>query len=486
LAALVTGAVPLLCFPEPALWWLAWVSLVPLLALVAAAATPRAAAWRTWLAGVGFAFGVAHWSVAKVGPALLLFAAALGAAWIPWGLAVHRLLNGRRDARRVLAACVVLAAIWVVIEFARSWEHFGGPGALLGTTQWNSPPTLALASLGGVWLVSFVLVAANVAVLFAVRPAAPLGVRLVAAGIVLTLASIGPVWHLLRDSSASRRLRVALVQPGQPSGSERRLDVGAAITRRLADVNVGLVVWGESSITVDLEARGDVLAALTRLSRDVDAPLLVNVDARRRGGRIVKSAVLLTAEGIVGHYEKMRLVLFGEYIPARRALGWLADVTGAAKEDRVRGGRLVALTADGVRVGPLISFEVFFPDMARNLARGGASVLAVQSMTSSFQDSWAPEQAASVSAARAVETDRPVVYSTMSGVSAAFDGRGRRLGWLSTARRGALVVDVPLSSGTTPYVRLGHWVPAAALVIVALAVARAWRRSAASTAPERL
>lgn len=467
----------MLAFPRPALWWLAWFCLVPMLGVVAVAPTPKDAAIRTLGAGMGFSIGVAHWSVTKVGPFLLVFAAALGVAWVPWGLAAHRLLRGSLGAWRVAPVCIVLASGWVVIEFLRSWEHFGGPGALLGTTQWNRASTLALASLGGVWLVSFVVVAVNVALVTALTRHATSGARVVGLAIAAALVIAGPALHAVRERPVSRYARVALVQPGQGADARDRLARGLEATRRLDGQPVDLVVWGESSVKFDLTTRRDVLASFERAAADVGAPLLVNVDARGRDGKIRKSAVLVTEDGVRGRYDKMRLVLFGEYVPLRGVLGWVARITGAADEDRRRGDRLEVLEAGNTRIGALISFEVFFPDMARNLAAEHAALVAVQSMTSSFPGHWAAAQAASMSAVRAVETNRSVVYSTMSGVSTAFDGRGRRLGWLSTTERGVLLVRAPITTGRTPYVRFGHWVPAAALLVLLAAVGE-WARRA--------
>ncbi|MCL2535776.1 MAG: hypothetical protein FWE39_16585, partial [Nocardiaceae bacterium] len=62
-AAAAAGALPLLAMPEPNLGLLAWVSLVPVLLLLRAAATAREAGLRGWLAGVGFLAGTHYWLV---------------------------------------------------------------------------------------------------------------------------------------------------------------------------------------------------------------------------------------------------------------------------------------------------------------------------------------------------------------------------------------------------------------------------------------
>jgi apolipoprotein N-acyltransferase len=213
----------------------------------------------------------------------------------------------------------------------------------------------------------------------------------------------------------------------------------------------------------------------------VGADLLVNVDARTPNGGISKSAVLVGEHGSLGSYQKLRLVPFGEYVPLRPLFGWITRYSKAAAEDRRRGTGPVLLHAGSPHIGPLISYEATFSDLARREAQLGAELLVYQSSTSSFQGSWAQPQLASQPAVRAVEVGRPAVHVGLSGDSSAFDSHGRRLAWCPSGFRGAIVVSVPLGSTVTPYQRLGDWVPVTAIVILSGAVGVAlfrWHRFA--------
>ena len=241
------------------------------------------------------------------------------------------------------------------------------------------------------------------------------------------------------------------------SRSATRQAASETLTEALAGQQINLVVWGESSVGVDLASHPDTVARLVELRRQVGADLLVNVDARAADGGIYKSSVLIGPAGVRGSYAKTRLVPFGEYVPLRSLLGWATRNTKAAGEDRRRGDGPVVLHTESLTVGPLISFETTFSDLPRRLVRLGADLLAYQSSTSSYQGSWAQPQLASMAAVHAVEVGHPAVHAGLSGVSSAFDARGRKLGWLPDADRGVLVVDVPLDSRTTFYNRLGDW-----------------------------
>jgi apolipoprotein N-acyltransferase len=238
-----------------------------------------------------------------------------------------------------------------------------------------------------------------------------------------------------------------------------------------------LVVWGESSVGVDLASHPEVMADLADLSRRVGADLLVNVDAPAATGEIYKSSVLIGPNGSLGAYRKVRLVPFGEYVPLRPLLGWISRYTKAAVQDRGRGSGPVVLHAGSLAIGPLISFEATFSDLPRREVHLGAQLLAYQSSTSSFQGSWAQPQLASQVAVHAVEVGRPAVHAGLSGNSAAFDARGRELAWRPSTYRGVIVVSVPLGSQTTVYQRLGDWVPALALAVLGAAIMVATVRS---------
>ncbi len=414
-----------------------------------------------------------YWLWPSTGPPLLVLAAGLGALWLPFGWAAHRLLSGDVTAARGVSAVAVLPSLWVLAEAVRSWDRLGGPWAVLGASQWNQPATLAPAAVGGVWLVSFLLVAVNTAVVAALvrRSAAP-------AVLAVVLLAVGPAWFWWGPTPTSGpTVRIALVQPGDIAESTARQAASEALTSELPGQPLALVVWGESSVGVDLAARPDVTARLAALSRRVGADLLVNVDARGASGGIYKSSVLVGPDGVQGSYAKTRLVPFGEYVPLRPLIGWATSNTQAAGEDRRRGQGPVVLRTDVVAIGPLISFETMFSDLARAAVRRGAELLVYQSSTSSYQGSWAQPQLAAMPAVHAVETGRPAVHAALSGVSSAFDARGRQLAWMPAAEWGVTVVDVPLDARTTLYQRWGGWTIVAALVVVTAWCAQSIRRS---------
>jgi apolipoprotein N-acyltransferase len=489
-AALVSGALPLLAFPSPNLEFIAWFGLVPGMLAIRAAPDWREAAVRGWWFGTGYLLAALYWLAPEIGPGLLLVAAVVGVLWTGMAIALWRLLHPPVTVARALAALVVVPSYWLVIEWIRSWQALGGPWNVLGVSQWQHPVVLALAAVGGVWLVSFVLVAANTAIAIVIVSGRA-GLRVLGAAATAVVIAAGPVAFALTPAApVTRQVTVALVQPGLQSSQKEGYLPSVNLTSALARAGTtragtsqagrpGLIVWGESSVS---HLTPPLLVRVRALSAAAGAEILVNQDSYPRG-RHTKVAVMVGPGGITGEYTKTRLVPFGEYIPFRQALSWLTSISRAAAVNMTPGTGAHTLTAamPGGRpltVGVLICFESAFPDMARVDADHGAQVIVYQTSDSTFQDTWALAQHASLGALRAAETGRPVVQAALTGDSAAFDPRGRLLSWEGPSWSGIDLVHLglPPAGSRTPYDRLGDYVPWAAVGIAAIAAAVALLR----------
>jgi apolipoprotein N-acyltransferase len=475
-AALACGGAAGLAFPEANAWWLMPIALAGAIALAASAGSVRSAAMRAWFSGAGYFLVAAHWLVPNVGLGLVAIAGLLALTWLPWGAVAFYALRGSLSPGRIAIATLAIPAAFVVGEYVRSWEYLGGPWALAGASLWRTRAIIGLAALGGVWLLSFIVVATSAALSAALMPKGAALLRIGAVLAAVAMIAFGAIAAVLAPGvERAGSVSMAGVQPGPDLGAEERLEVALTATEGLAPSD--LVVWGESSVGFDLRVP-DVLGPIEAASAVASAPILTNFDARAGSGGIYKSSILVDQTGVIGRYDKLRLVPFGEYIPVRPLLGWLGSISEAADEDRRRGKEPTLLSAGGVMVGPLVCFESTFPDMTRRLVDLGAHLIVIQSATSSFQESWAPEQHASLAAIRAVESGRSVVHATLTGVSAAFDAEGHELLWAPTHRRGTYHVEAPISDTITPYVRFGDWVPAACLGgLLIWAAMRPWREA---------
>ena len=513
--AFLAGGVPaVLVFPGPSLSYLAWFALVPGMMLFTRAATTKEALARGWWFGAGYLIAILQWMTPEIGPGVVLIGAVFGCMWAPFSIAVNRLLRPPASAPGALAALIVVPSCWLIPEWIRSYQGLGGPWGLYGASQWQHPAILALAAVGGTWLVSVALLLANTGLLLvlgALRPALLTGtptattaagrrVALGALGVAAFAAAAGSgplAFALTAPFPAVRSVTIALVQPGAVRNPGQSVDASEALTTefsangKLAAEHPNLIVWGESSVADDLTLDHSLLSQIEQLSAEDHAEILASQDSNVPGpspspsdgsdsttaGGQEKVAVLVSPSGIQGRYVKTRLVPFGEYIPFRNQLGWLTSVSHAAPSNMIPGAGAhtltVTTTPNGkpLTIGVLICFESAFPDMSRVETDQGAQVIVYQSSTSTFQGTWGPDQHASLSALRAAETGRPVVQAALTGDTVAFDARGRELAWLGQDSGGVVTVhlDLPAAADRTFYDKAGDYVMWTGVAVTALA-----------------
>jgi len=506
---LLAGALLVLTFPDANLEFLAWFGLVPGLVLIVRSPSAREGGIRAWWLGAGYLIAALYWMAPEIGPAVLLVAAVVGVLWVPFGVAAWKLLRPPVSWPRALAALVVVPSCWLLGEWLRSWQALGGPWAVYGASQWQHPAVLALAAVGGVWLITIALVMANVAIVLVIGSLPRLGTilrsgpapaaqttgpgpgtlrpGLALLGVIAAVASVGAgplAFALAPASPAVRQVTIAMVQPGIINNAVQRVDASERLTAELSrsgllgGVKPDLIVWGESSTAVDLtlaKNRAQLLAMET-LSKEDGADLLVNQDTTVPGKGQEKVGVLISPAGIEGEYIKTRLVPFGEYIPFRQQLGWLTKISKAAPANMIPGTGAHVLyatdrTGQPLPIGVLICFESAFPDMSRVDTDKGAQLIVYQSETSTFQGTWGPDQHASLGAVRAAETGRPVVQAALTGDTVAYDARGRLLAWMGQSAHGVVTVKLglPAASARTIYDRLGDYVPWCAVGVTLLA-----------------
>ena len=535
--AFVAGGVPaVLVFPGPSLSYFAWFALVPGMVLFTRAGTTKEAVARGWWFGAAYLIAILQWMTPEVGPGVVLVGAVFGGMWAPFAVALRRLMKPPASWPRALAALVVVPSCWLIPEWIRSYQGLGGPWGLYGASQWQHPAVLALAAIGGTWLVSVALLLANVGLLLvlgALRPAILTGAAdkaskastanpasqarpgrrtaLAALGAVAFIAAAGSgplAFALTPPFSTTRQVTIALVQPGVVHNVVQRVNASEALTAEfsadgtLAKEHPTLIVWGESSVADDLTLDHALLQQIEKLSAQDHAEILANQDSTvpgpspgpssssgsdtNSGGGQEKVAVLVSPAGIQGRYVKTRLVPFGEYIPFRRQLGWLTKISNAASSNMVPGTGAHTLTVtstpngDPLTIGVLICFESAFPDMSRAEADQGAQLIVYQSSTPTFQGTWGPDQHASYAALRAAETGRPVVQAALTGDTVAFDARGRELAWLGQQGRGVVTVrlELPAAADRTFFDQAGDyvmWTGVGVTGLAALVMLARWR-----------
>jgi apolipoprotein N-acyltransferase len=166
----------------------------------------------------------------------------------------------------------------------------------------------------------------------------------------------------------------------------------------------------------------------------------------------------------------------------RETMPWLGTWTGGA------GARVVPVRLrDGrtIRAAPLICYDVLDPEIARAAARDGADVIVTLSNDSWFAFGPGPELHMLGAAFRSIETHRPQVRATNTGISAVIDAAGTIVARADVDARATLIATiVPAPVGTTMVMRHGEWMTPWCFVVTGwLLVGRRFTRRPVSGFP---
>jgi len=225
-----------------------------------------------------------------------------------------------------------------------------------------------------------------------------------------------------------------------------------------------LVVWPESPAPF---TEGDVVfkQALQSIAINTHAPLVVggigsDFSQQENAWRDYNSAFVVEADGkMVGRYDKIHLVPFGEYIPFQNLLTFAHKLTGRVSsftrgsEHRVF--QLDTQSGGRHRYGVFICYEAVFADEVRQLARNGAEVLVNISDDGWYGDTSAPWQHFNMARMRAVENRRWLLRDTNNGVTAAIDPYGRVRQSIPRHQVDALPAEFAFRDGITFYTAHG-------------------------------
>lgn len=366
---------------------------------------------------------------------------------------------------------IAFAGSVVVTEKLRSVVLFTGfPWGLWGYSQTRFPPFLHLASLGGVYLVSFV-VALLGALLWRVwerRKTEQLPQALRHLGLssaAFMLIGMLCVWNVAPDDQAF--WRVAVVQGNIPQEMQlRAIEHAKAIQERYIEMSTqlqfktssegspvapDLVIWPEGAWPKPLSP------TLQQFPFGPGyAPLLFGGVVYDFKARIARNSAHLadTAGNIVARYDKQHLVPFGEFVPLRKFLPVDKFVPGFV--DYTAGTSSAPLGE--FRVGVLICYDGVFPEIARAEVESGAKWLVNLTNDGWYGISSAPYQHRDFYVMRAVETSRWVMRAANSGITVLIDPRGGLHDATELATDAVAHYQVPPRNGTTFYVRTGDWV----------------------------
>lgn len=414
----------------------------------------------------------------------------------------------RRGGSGPLALVLVTAATYVATESVVP-KLFGDT---LGYPLYGSVWLRQGADLAGVPGLTGVLVLVNACVAAAVQAYGRRGARLVlvpaGAAVVLAGALAGyGAWrcHALASRATGAGITIGLVQADLGHYDRMASEIGRFETVRLildqhversapalARADLALLVWPETVYPTTFgKPKSAEGAAFDREIVDFVAhagvPLIFGA-YDTDGEAEFNAAFFLMPDAGGAHplaiYRKTRLFPLTERVPSflesawlRRAMPWLGTWTSG------EGARVVPMVVGAhaapvpIHVAPLICYDVLDPELARASVRAGADVIVTLSNDSWFAFGPGPQLHMLGAAFRSIETRRPQVRATNTGISAVIDATGTIIASAGVDARATLIATiVPERDLTTLVVRFGEWINPGAMVVTVGMLAVGWMR----------
>jgi apolipoprotein N-acyltransferase len=417
-------------------------------------------------------------SVGAVGM-LVLFSAILGLYFALFGLALAFL---RRSSGGVLVPLLTAPFLWTALELLAA-RVTSVPWDQLGYSQVDNLMLIHLAPITGTYGISFVIVAVN-ALLAATLLSRSVHTRLrVGTGTALLIFLL-QMGLLVSSRSAATSSFAVLLQPNLDVGTYNlwigpewgehtswmieqglRTCTPAFIGMPGRDVHLtnppcgrnvsppGVVVWPEAESPF-ISDSPRLIALMDTLATTAHAPIIAGMLGRDQRGTY-NSAVFAAPNGaILGRYDKIHLVPFGEYIPYRN-LFFFAHKLTQQLVDLQRGKTRTVFRADGHGFGIFICYESIFASEVRQFARNGAEVFVNISDDGWYGDTSAPWQHLNMARMRAIENHRWILLDTNNGITTAIDPQGRVTFSAPRNIETSLVVRYGYESGLTFYTRYG-------------------------------
>lgn len=435
-----------------------------------------------WVAAVVQTYGGLTWPLAVLATGALvlymtIYTAAAGAVI---GLFIRRL---------GLPGLWLSPVVWVSFEYARGHVLGGFPWIPLGAAVATLLPVAQIASLIGVYGLSYVLAMCSTMVAVAMVARRRAAVSAAIAAVVL-LASIS--WwggSRIRDAAlleGTTPFTVGLVQGNVPQADKWNPALGGEIlgrylsmTREAVAAGAGLVIWPESSTPFFFDEDPFNAQAVRNTVRESGTPLLFGTDEMDEGPprRFYNSAFMLAPDGATAAvYRKIHLVPFGEYVPLRRLLFFVAPLVESVS-DFAPGTQVTMLPVAGHMASTAICYEVVYPHLIRRAVLEGSELLTTVTNDAWYGGSSAPYQHYEMARLRAIEQGRYLARAANTGISAIVDPYGRETARADLFETTVVTGEVRFIQARTVYATIGDVVPQMAVLVTLLGLAAAlWRR----------
>jgi len=488
LLAFVAGAVLTTAFAPFYLSPLAVISPALLLLLMHGRSPARAA-----LLGFGFGLGLfgsgVSWvyvSIHNFGNmaaplavvAVLIFVSILAAYIAGFGWLIA--LVGSRISTPFLYG-MIAPALWVLLEWVRSWLFSGFPWLNLGYSQagW---PLAGLAPWLGVYGISLAVAVSAGLLAWVVRESTNWKPVVLASFVLWSGAwGLGQASFTEPDGNA---IDVAVIQNNVPLrqkwGTNRQRVIQGYVEATRTQQDADLVVWPEAAVPVYWYGQEQGLRAELASVLEAGTTVVIGAPEREQSNgkmRAFNSAFIVSGSAdndALQSYRKRHLVPFGEYIPVKPLFDWLLNVLHIPMSDFSPGENGdMRYRVNGHLAAMSICYEDSFgEELIEQLPEAG--LIINLSEDAWFGNSLAPHQRVQIARMRVLETGRPLVRAANTGPSLVVNADGTIAARTPQFETAVLRATLQPTRGATPYVVIGN---SGVLVLIgAMLIPLAWAK----------
>jgi len=441
--AALSGALLVLSFPIVNLWPLAWFFLVPLLLSIREKKGKDAFLLGAF-AGVIAYLGLIYWVVVAVHrygdiplplaiPILFLLVIYLS---LYWGTFAFLVSYVREKSEWI--TLLAFPALWVGLEYLRAFLLSGFPWVLVGYSQYLNTPFVQIADITGVYGVSFLLVLINTLLFLWIvrwrgRKQVPLQSTIFAMVLVAVACAYG-FWKIHTPLTTDKRITVGVAQGNieqdvkwDKEFQRETIEVYRKLSVELRRASPHLVIWPETAVPAYFPSGTGLDRKVLAIPYQLNTYLLFGSLSSRKEDEEVKvynTAYFISPRPrVVGHYDKMHLVPFGEYVPLSSFFPFFNSLVGIG--NITPGEEVVVFQLPRGTFGTLICFEVIFPELCRKFVRNGADFMVTITNDAWFGRTSAPYQHLAQATFRSIENRIWLVRAANTGISAFVDPWGR-------------------------------------------------------------
>jgi len=472
LLSLLSGILLILSFPSFDLEFLAWFGLVPLLYAIEGKGPYRSFKLGC-LTGIVSFLGILYWIVVAVHtygnipliPSVLILL--LLVAYLSLFIGAFTFLTRLIQMRSGVETLLFTPFLWVALEYLRSFLLTGFPWAILGYSQYLNLPFIQMADVTGAYGLSFVILLVNATLFWILRqwPKRVLPLKEVIVTVTLLLGFL--VYGYVKMGMVDRQviqnpsLKIGLVQGDIDQSIKwdkafqlETLNIYEKLSLRVAEDKPDLIIWPETATPFFFQDATEYQPLVLDIPKKTNAFLLFGSPSYKIERGKVKhynSAYLVSPSGeLVGKYDKIHLVPFGEYVPMQDLLFFIGSL-GEGIGDFKSGKEIYNFSLPQGRFGVLICFEIIFPDLCRKFVQKGANFLVTITNDAWFGRTSAPYQHFSMAAFRAVENRVFVARAANTGITGIIDPKGKILKEVGIFERGTVNGAIRLSNQKTFY-----------------------------------